>query len=103
MTDLLTRLVIYAQLFETNDPSTRVNIPRTDFSANTVGTVLHLVFGLMGGVAAIILARAGLRYVLTQGNPQETAKVKDTIIYAVVGLVVSLSAFLIVSFVINRL
>jgi hypothetical protein len=72
-------------------------------SSDTVAKVLQLVFGIAGAIALLIITIAALQYVLSQGNPQSTAKAKDTILYAVVGLVICVLAFSIVSFVANSL
>ena len=61
-----------------------------------------LVFGIMGAVALLVITIAGFKYVLSQGNPQETAKAKNTILYALIGLVVAILAFNIVKFVVGR-
>ncbi len=78
------------------------NIPKASLSSDNVKGALQIVFGLAGGIALLIVALAGLKYTLSRGNPQETAKAKDTIIYAIVGLLISLFAFSIVTFVIGR-
>jgi len=57
----------------------------------------------MGAVAVFIITLAGFKYVTSGGNPENVAKAKGTIIYAAVGLVVSLIAFSIVTFVVKNL
>lgn len=68
-----------------------------------IGIILQVVFATMGAVAILIIAIAGLQYVLSNGDPQKTARAKDTIIYAVIGLVVAIMSFTIVTFVLGRL
>jgi hypothetical protein len=80
-----------------------LNLPTSDLTTNTFQTVLQMVFGVFGGVALIVITLAGLKYVLSRGNPQETAKAKETILYALVGLGLSISAFAIVSFVLGKI
>lgn len=86
-----------------------INVAPSDLHINqtnptaAVANALNLVFGVAGAVAVIIIAIAGLKYVVSQGNPQETAKAKDTILYAIVGLVICMLAFTITSFVAGRL
>jgi hypothetical protein len=75
-----------------------VNLPRTVLGENTVTSALQIVFGLAGAIAFLIVVLAGFQYVISQGNPQATNKAKDTILYAVIGLVISLSAVAIISF-----
>lgn len=80
------------------DPS-QLGIPQGQLNNTNVDNILKLVFGVAGAVALLIVTIAGFKYVLSQGNPQETAKAKNTILYAIIGLVICVSAFAIVSFV----
>lgn len=76
-----------------------IGVPQGQLNTSNVDSILKLVFGVAGGVALLIITIAGFKYVLSQGNPQETAKAKNTILYALIGLVICLTAFAIVSFV----
>lgn len=80
-----------------------LDIPQGDANGSTISTVLRMVFAIFGGVSVIIVTLAGLKYIISQGNPQEVAKAKNTIIYALVGLVISISAFSIITFVLTRI
>jgi uncharacterized membrane protein YidH (DUF202 family) len=80
-----------------------IGVPQGDLGENNISNALRLVFGLAGGVALLIVTVAGFKYVLSQGNPQETAKAKNTILYALIGLVVCIMAFSIVGFVVGNL
>jgi hypothetical protein len=68
-----------------------------------VQTVLQDVFGVIGGVSFIFIIIGGYRYVLSSGDPQNTARAKDTILYALVGLIVAIVAESIVSLIIGKL
>lgn len=68
---------------------------------STVETVLKAVFGFAGGIALIMVVIGGLRYINSMGNPQNVARAKDTILYAVIGLVVCILGYAIVGFVIK--
>jgi len=57
---------------------------------------------IVGISAVIVIIVAGLRYVLSGGDPKNTTAAKDTILYAVIGLVVALLSFAIVNFVVVR-
>ena len=67
-----------------------------------IPTILSIVFVTTGGIAMLIIVIAGYRYILAQGDPQATAQAKSTIIYALVGLLVAITAQSIVSVVLNR-
>lgn len=77
-------------------------IPKGDFTQTTLANVLQVIFGLSGGIALLIVTIAGLKYVLSSGDPQSINKAKDTILYALVGLIICILAFSIVSFTIGK-
>lgn len=78
-------------------------LPATPINTNSVQALLQVVFGMAGGIAMIVITVAGIRYMLSQGDPQKAATAKNTIIYALVGLVVALSAFSVVTFVMGNI
>lgn len=80
----------------------QVDIPKQDLNASTTESVLKVVFGIAGGIALIVIALGGLRYINSLGNAQNVAKAKDTILYALIGLVVCILGYAIVGFVIQR-
>lgn len=79
------------------------NIPVNDVTGNNVNNILQIVFGTMGAIALIIIIIAGIKFMTSQGNPDNLTKARNTIIYAAVGLAVSLGALTIVTFVVGRL
>ena len=76
-------------------------IPMTDAGSSQVQTVMSFFFGLIGAVALLVITIAGLQYILSQGDPQKTAKAKNTILYAVIGLAIAVSGTVIVRLVIG--
>ena len=76
-----------------------LDIPKTDADSNTVGILLELAFGVMGGIAFLVIVIAGMQYVLSRGDADKAAKAKNTIIYAAVGLVIAVLAFTIVRYI----
>lgn len=65
--------------------------------------VLRLFFFVAAMLAVIFVAIGGLKYVLSGGDPQGVAKAKNTILYALVGLLLAVFAFNIVGFVASRI
>jgi hypothetical protein len=78
-------------------------LPTGTLSTFTFRTGLQIVFGLAGGAALIILAYACLRYVLSRGDPEATTKARNTIIDALIGLAVIVTAFGIITLVMSTL
>ncbi len=60
-------------------------------------TVLYAV----GIISVVMLIFGGLRYVISGGDSKKVTDAKNTIMYALIGLIISILAFAIVNFVIN--
>jgi len=78
-------------------------LPGVEANSTNLQGALSLVFGIIGAIAVLIIVIAGLRYVLAQGSPQETAKARNTIIYAAIGLIISIAAEAFVAMVLGKL
>lgn len=78
------------------------SLPKTSVDSGAVSGILTVVFGIFATVAVLIIVIAGLFFVLSRGNPEKAGKARNTIIYAAVGLVLSMSAFAIVEFVVGN-
>lgn len=74
-------------------------LPEAKLNQGNLGNLLQIVFGLAGALSIMLVTYGALKYSLSQGDPQATAKAKDTIMYAVIGAVLCVFAFGIVSFV----
>ena len=74
----------------------------TDLTAQ-IQLIINLLIGLIAVSAVIMLIIGGFRYVFSQGEATATKGAKDTILYAIIGIVVSILAFAIVNFVIAGL
>lgn len=64
--------------------------------------ILNIVYFIAGAVAVIMIVIAGLMYTTSSGDASKITNAKNMILYAIVGLVVILSAFAITNFVIGR-
>lgn len=78
-------------------------IPTTGAGNTQIHTIVNLFLGIAGAVALLVITMAGFRYVLSRGNPQQVSQARDGIIYSVIGLIVIMSAFIIVNFVVFKL
>ncbi|TWO99349.1 hypothetical protein EUA80_03065 [TM7 phylum sp. oral taxon 351] len=56
---------------------------------------------VVGLISVIMLVYGGLRYILSGGDSKKVTDAKNTILYAIIGLIISLLAFAIVNFVLN--
>ena len=69
----------------------------------SIKVVIEFVIGLVGIIAVIMIIIGGINYTMSQGDPAKTKKAKDTILYGVIGLIVSIAAFAIVNFVLTAM
>lgn len=74
----------------------------TDLSER-INKVVDVVSVLVGIIAVIMIIIAGLRYVTSNGDSGSVGSAKNTLLYAVVGLIVVAFAQTIVKFVLNRI
>ena len=65
--------------------------------------VIQLVIVAVGAVSVFVIIVGGFKYIISAGDPQKAANAKNTILYAVIGLVIAVFAQAIVAFVLNRL
>lgn len=70
---------------------------------NIFGTVVNIILFLVGAVAVIMLVVGGFRYVTSNGDQNAITGAKNTILYAVIGIVVAFMAYAIAGFVIDQL
>ena len=66
-----------------------------------IKTVTNVLLFLLGAIAVIMIIIGGILYVTSNGDTSATKAAKDTILYAVIGLIVAILAYAIVNFVIT--
>lgn len=76
-------------------------LPVVSADGSTLTTVLGVVFATITAVSVIIIVVQGIKFVLSAGEPDKAAAARKGIIYAIVGLVLSLSANAIILFLLN--
>ena len=64
-------------------------------------TITNILLFLIGAVSVIMLIIGGIRYTVSGGDSAAVTSAKNTILYAIVGLVVAILAFAIVNFVVG--
>ena len=62
-------------------------------------TIINVIIGVIGFVAVAFIIFGGVQYTTSAGDPGKVKKAKDTILYGIIGLVVSMLAYAIVNFV----
>lgn len=64
--------------------------------------IINTIIFVIGAVAVVMIVIGGFRYVVSGGDSGNITSAKNTILYAVVGLVIAILSFAIVNFVINN-
>ena len=65
--------------------------------------VTNTILYIVGIVAVIMLIIGGIKYVVSGGDSKKVTDAKNTVLYAIIGLVICFLAFAIVNFVISSL
>ncbi len=84
-------------------PRCHTNTDKGPSVSKTIQNIIDLLLYLAGMIAVIMIIVAGLRYVTSNGDPQTASKAKNTIIYAIIGLVIAILSYAIVNFVLSQL
>lgn len=69
---------------------------------NSISTALNVAFGVAAAIALLMIVIGGFRYVTARGDPSSTAQARNTVIYSLIGLVVTMAAYSIVVFVVRN-
>lgn len=64
-------------------------------------TITNVLLFLIGAVSVIMLIIGGIRYTVSGGDSSAVTAAKNTILYAIVGIIVALLAYAIVNFVLG--
>ena len=64
-------------------------------------TVINFALYFIGAISVLMLIIGGVRYTLSGGNDKAVAAAKNTILYAIIGVVIAVLAYAIVNFVLG--
>jgi hypothetical protein len=78
----------------TSDATEKIN--------NLIRTVVNLLSVIVGVIAVIMIIVGGLRYITSGGNDTSVTGAKNTILYAIIGLVIVALAQVLVRFTLNK-
>ena len=77
-------------------------IPQNDL-VTLLNKIITISLGLVGTVALLFLIIGGFQYISSAGNPDSVGKAKNTILYAIIGIIVTLVSWAVVQFVIGNI
>lgn len=78
----------------TSDATTKIN--------NLIRTIVNLLSAIVGIVAVIMIIVGGLRYITSGGNDTSVTSAKNTILYAIIGLIIVALAQVLVRFTLSK-
>jgi hypothetical protein len=64
--------------------------------------ITNVLLFIIGAVSVVMLIIGGIRYTVSQGDSSAVTGAKNTILYSIVGLVISILAYAVVNFVIGN-
>lgn len=67
--------------------------------ATGVWGIIQIVMIILAGVAVVMIVIGGVKYTISQGDSTALTSAKNTILYAIIGLVVAILATTIIGFV----
>ena len=96
---MMNALYLLAQILGSPDD---VGLPKVEADESLIRTTIIPAIAVVTAVISVIfIILGGFRYIVGAGAPDQMQQAKNTILYAVVGLIVSIFAIVIVRFVVN--
>lgn len=84
------------------DPTAAICKDQNASPAKLIATIVNVLLFIVGAIAVIMIIIGGITYAVSAGDSGQITKAKNTILYAVIGLIVAFLAFAIVNFVVLR-
>lgn len=69
----------------------------------SITRITNTVLYVVGVISVVMLIWGGLRYIMSGGDSKKITDAKNTILYAIIGLIIAVLAFAIVNFVLNTI
>lgn len=71
-------------------------------AGDIISLIVKVLMFIIGAISVIMIIVGGIRYTISQGDSSKLTTAKNTIMYAIVGLLVAIFAFAIVDFIVDR-
>lgn len=69
---------------------------------NTIKRIINIISTLIGIIAVVMIIFGGFKYITSGGDSAKLTSAKDTILYAIIGLIIVALAQVIVRFVLSK-
>ncbi len=77
-------------------------LPNVAFTSSTLGQIISLLYKVLAACSILFLMFGAFKYAASGGDSAGIKNAKETILYAVFGLIISLLAFVAVTYLSNR-
>lgn len=84
-----------------DNPGSQACNSKGDDANKLIGTLVNTLLFVVGALAVVMIIVAGILYVISNGDAGKVARAKNTLTYAIVGLVVAFVAFALVNWVLR--
>ena len=78
------------------------NLPRANTEV-TQNNIINYILYVAGILAVVMIIVSGLKMTMSAGDAGAVQKAKNTLVYAIIGLVIAVLAYVIVNFVLKKL
>ena len=95
MKKVATQVIVFAGLFCFASFALAVSIPDPLGGAtwcSLLKGIANAVAGIVGGISTIMIIVSGIFYLTSAGSPEKIKKAKDTLTYAIIGIVIAILA-----------
>ncbi len=69
---------------------------------NIINSISEAILYVVGTIAVLFIIIGGFQYITSAGNPDAIEKAKNTILYAVIGIIIALLAYAIVKYIVGE-
>lgn len=93
--------VIAAPEFNLYNPLTQAQTTKS--TVEIIGRAIRFVFGIVGALALLMFILGGTMWLISGGNETRIKKGRDIMVYALLGLLLAFSSYIILNYVLARL
>lgn len=72
-----------------------------DHASTIVKDIVNTLLYILGAVSVVVIIIGGILYTTSTGDPTRIKRAKETLTYAIVGLIVAVLAYAIVNYILN--
>lgn len=94
---------VLAKIDDPVNPDNKLPGGGTEGLKSVITSVSNALLAVLGVVCVLFIIIGGFQYVASAGNPDSVGKAKNTILYAVIGLIFAILSYAIVSFIVNKI